>query len=110
LQLQVSESGTTNSEKIKTDRYFYEELNGARQAAYAYGYDGAQWIMDNFGINLEAFQSAAMQWMQIQNKEMKNGSYEQVQLYADHRSAKQEEYAAKFAAEQGGDISDDVAF
>ncbi|HEX6432291.1 MAG TPA: DUF6620 family protein, partial [Niastella sp.] len=38
LQAEVSEEGKTNLEKMRTDRYFYEELNGARLAAYAYGY------------------------------------------------------------------------
>ncbi|MDR2146567.1 MAG: hypothetical protein LBE91_08945, partial [Tannerella sp.] len=36
-------------EKLTNDRYFYEELCGARQAAYEYGMDGAQWIQDNYG-------------------------------------------------------------
>ena len=52
LQPNVSQEGIENLEKLKTDRYFYEELCGARIAAYQYGLDGAQWIQDNFGINL----------------------------------------------------------
>ena len=46
----LSEEGEANLERLKNDVYFYYELSGARQAAYEYGLDGAQWILDNFGI------------------------------------------------------------
>lgn len=106
LKAEVSQEGMANLEKMKTDRYFYEELNGARQAAYAYGYDGAQWIQDNFGINLADFQSAAMHWMPVTSNE----EFETMRVYGDYRQQKQDEYAQKFAAEQGGNVADDVAF
>lgn len=101
----ISEEGSKNLEKMQTDRYFYEELNGARQAAYAYGYDGAQWIQDNFGISLGDFQSVAMQWMPIANEELETMRY-----YLDYREQKEKEYSEKFAAEQGGNVADDVEF
>ncbi|MDR2081726.1 MAG: hypothetical protein LBP54_07585, partial [Campylobacteraceae bacterium] len=63
LETNVSQEGKANLERLKTDRYFYEELAGARNAAYAYGLDGAQWILENFGITLGDFQSVAMQYM-----------------------------------------------
>ncbi|MCG2618012.1 hypothetical protein LZZ85_27160 [Terrimonas sp. NA20] len=110
LQPEVSDEGKDNLQKMTTDRYFYEELNGARQAAYEYGYDGAQWIQDNFGISLGDFQGVAMKWMQVQNQEMSGGNYENIQHYVDHQQKKQQEYAAKFAAEQGGNVADDVEF
>lgn len=94
-------------ERLKTDRYFYEELCGARQAAYEYGLDGAQWILDNYGINLADFQSVAMQHMTAQNQ---NFNSESIHHYMDYQQEKQKEYAAKFAAEQGGNIADDVEF
>lgn len=103
----VSAAGQANLEKIKTDRYFYEELCGARQAAYEYGLDGAQWILDNFGITLGDFQSVASQYSIEQNK---NWSAEQILHFHDYQETKQKEYAAKFAAEQGGNIADDVNF
>lgn len=99
--------GTDNLEKLKTDRYFYEELCGARQAAYEYGLDGAQWILDNYGINLADFQSVAMQHMTVQNQ---NFNSEQIHHYLDYQQEKQKMYAAKFAEEQGGNIADDVTF
>lgn len=106
LKAEVSEEGSANLEKMKTDRYFYEELNGARQAAYAYGYDGAQWIQDNFGISLGDFQSVAMQWM----PQTSNEEFDTMRHYSDYREQKEKEYAEKFAQEQGGNVADDVEF
>ena len=106
LKAEVSAEGMANLEKMKTDRYFYEELNGARQAAYSYGYDGAQWIQDNFGINLGDFQSVAMLWMPLTADE----EYDTIRHYLDYREQKEKEYTEKFAFEQGGNIADDVEF
>ncbi|MDR6967319.1 hypothetical protein J2X31_001326 [Flavobacterium arsenatis] len=106
LQAEVSEEGKANLENMRTDRYFYEELNGARQSAYEYGIDGAQWIQDNFGINLGDFQSVAMQWMPSESVD----DYETIKHYLDYREQKQKEYAVKFAEEQGGNVADDVEF
>jgi hypothetical protein len=107
LQAAVSEDGAANLEKIKTDRYFYEELAGARQAAYEYGMDGAQWILDNYGINLADFQSVAMQWLTEQNQ---NWNSDDIMEFSNYQQEKQKEYAEKFAAQQGGNIADDVIF
>jgi hypothetical protein len=107
LQAAVSEDGAANLDKLKTDRYFYEELAGARQAAYEYGMDGAQWILDNYGINLADFQSIAMQWLTEQNQ---NWNSEDIMEFSNYQQEKQKEYAAKFAAEQGGNVADDVTF
>lgn len=110
LQVSISDLGKANLEKMRTDRYFYEELNGARLAAYQYGLDGAQWILENFGIPLGEFQSAAMQWLPVQNEEMNSGNGENLQHFIEYQQKKQAEYAARFAAEQGGNIADDVEF
>jgi hypothetical protein len=107
LEAPISAEGADNLEKMKIDRYFYEELCGARQAAYAYGLDGAQWILDNYGISLGDFQSVAMQHMTEQNK---NWSSDSIGHYHNYQEEKQKEYAAKFAAEQGGNVADDVSF
>jgi hypothetical protein len=109
LQAEVSEEGKANLEKLKTDRYFYEELCGARQAAYEYGYDGAQWIQDNFGISLGDFQAVAMKWSEVQAQDMINNT-DSIHHFVDYQQKKQAEYAAKFATEQGGNIADDVEF
>jgi len=106
LKPDAGDTNVENLEKLKTDRYFYEELCGARTAAYEYGLDGAQWIQDNYGINLGDFQNVAMQYLQKRNLE----DGETQQHYINYMQAKQQEYAAKFASEQGGNIADDVAF
>ncbi|MDR0800942.1 DUF6620 family protein [Fluviicola sp.] len=105
LNVAISEEGQANLDKLNTDRYFYEELCGARQAAYQYGLDGAQWIQENFGINLGDFQAVAMKWMEVQNAD-----WDSVPHFASYQQQKQAAYAAKFAAEQGGNVADDVVF
>lgn len=100
-------SENSNLEKLKTDRYFYEELCGARTAAYEYGLDGAQWIVDNYGISLGDFQAVAMDWMTAQNQ---NFDSAKLTHYMDYQEQKRKEYAEKFAAEQGGNVADDIEF
>lgn len=92
---------------MRTDKYFYIELEAARTAAYQYALDGAQWIEDNFGISLMDFQAVAMEWMTQQNQ-----NFDSNQIMEEHsfREEKENEYKAKFAAEQGGDIADDIEF
>ncbi len=107
LQATASAGGVDNLERIKTDRYFYEELAGARQAAYEYGLDGAQWILENYGINLADFQSVAMQHMTAQNQ---NFNSDDILHFNNYQQEKQKEYAKKFAAEQGGNVADDIEF
>lgn len=107
LGTNASEAGNDNLERLKTDIYFYEELNGARTAAYQYGLDGAQWILDNYGITLGDFQSVAMQHLTARNQ---SWSSEDILHYTNYMQEKQAEYAAKFAAEQGGNVADDIEF
>ena len=107
LKTTQTAQGSENLERFKTDRYYYEELNGARQAAYDYGIDGAQWIADNYGITLGDFQSVAMQWA---TKDNQTADFKAIQHFYNYRDEKQKEYAAKFAAEMGGNVADDVEF
>lgn len=88
----ISEVGIANLEKLKTDPYFFEELCGAKKAAYEYGLDGAHWIFDNYGITLVDFQLVENQWNQTIDKREVHFSKFQVD--------KQVEYAKKFAAKQ----------
>lgn len=107
LKTNTSEAGNENLERLKNDIYFYEELNGARTAAYQYGLDGAQWILDNYGITLGDFQSVAMQHLTARNQ---SWSSEDILHYSNYMQEKQAEYAEKFASEQGGNVADDVDF
>jgi len=93
-------------EKLASDRFYYEELAAVREAAYEAGLDGAQWILDNFGISLGDFQQVAMQWMQT----TRNEGYEVTRGYLDHHAAMKAAYADKFAKDQGGNIADDIDF
>ncbi|MDR0673436.1 MAG: hypothetical protein LBF93_07220 [Zoogloeaceae bacterium] len=106
LKANISPEGIANLARIKSDRYFFEELSGARNAAYEYGLDGAQWILENFGINLGDFQSVAMQY----GEENKKLDSEQLMEYLHYQGEKKDEYAEKFAAEQGGNVADGVEF
>jgi hypothetical protein len=106
LKADISPEGVANLERIKTDRWFFEELSGARNAAYEYGLDGAQWILENFGINLADFQSVAMQYGE-ENKRMDSA---EMLEYLRYQDGKKDEYAERFAAEQGGNVADDVEF
>jgi hypothetical protein len=110
LKVATSDEGNQNLEKLKTDRYFYEELCGARQAAHEYGIDGAQWVLDNYDINLGDFQSVAMHWANDNQKYMAAGDHESIMHFANYLVEKQEEYAEKFAEEQGGNVADDIDF
>jgi hypothetical protein len=69
--------------------------------------DGAQWILDNFGIGLGDFQAVAMKYMEIQNQNFDSNYVGDCMAY---QRQKQAEYAEKFAAEQGGNVADDVEF
>jgi len=102
-----SAASNPNLQRMQEDVYFYHELSGARNAAYAYGLDGAQWIQDNYGINLGDFQGVAMKWMEQRNL---NWNSERIMELTDYETAQQEIYAAKFAEEQGGDAADDINF
>jgi hypothetical protein len=107
LSTNITEEGQVNLEKMKSDRYFYEELCGARQAAYEYGMDGAQWILENFGIGLGEMQSVAMKYMEEQNKNFDSNA---ITHYLNYQNEKTKEYAARFAKEQGGNVADDIDF
>lgn len=103
------EGGAAGNEyftRISSDRYFYEELAAAREAAYEAGLDGAQWMLDEFGIALGDFQQVAMQWMESSRGE----DYEITRDYLDYHQEKKAEYAERFAGEQGGNIADDIDF
>lgn len=106
LQAAGGAGNAENLQRLATDRYFYEELNGARTAAYEAGLDGAQWIQTTYGLSLGDFQQVAMQWMELQKDETSEETLE----YVNYMDAKRQEYARKFADENGGNIADDVDF
>jgi hypothetical protein len=92
---------------IMQEELFYAELAGAREAAYEYGLDGAQWVLENFGIPLGDFQQAAMKHMQSHNALTNPRKMEEL---INFQNAFKEQYAARFAEEQGGNVADDIEF
>jgi hypothetical protein len=66
--------------------------------------------MDTTGIPLGEFQSAAMKWMNVQNNELSIGNSNYVMHFINYQRQMQQQYATKFAAEQGGNVADDVEF
>jgi len=98
---------TDNLNRLKTEKDFYLELEAARTVAYQYGIDGAQWILEEFGIDLMDFQSVAMQWMTKRNQ---NYSTEDMRRDHDFQEEVKAHYQERFAQEQGGNIADDVEF
>lgn len=105
LSAETSAEGRANLAKLESDRYFYEELTGARQAAYEYGLDGAKWIQENFGISLGEFQAVGVKWMSLRSED-----FGETMHFINYQQEKHKEYAAKFASELGGNIADDVEF
>lgn len=106
LKANVSAEGAANTEKIKTDKDFYQELEVARQVAYDYGLDGAQWIADKYGITLGDFQVAASIW----NQQIHQDIQADYQGYNDRQAAYNAKYKQLFASAQGGNVADDIQF
>lgn len=106
LQPNLSEAGAGNTEKIKTDKSFYDELEVARQVAYDYGIDGAQWIADQYGITLGDFQIAASQWNDQLQREVAADPQGYMQQQATYRA----KYEKLFSEAQGGNVADDIEF
>jgi hypothetical protein len=100
-------TNTDNIALIMQEELFYAELAGAREAAYEYGLDGAQWVLENFGIPLGDFQQAAMKHMQSHNV---LSNPRKMEALINYQNAFKEQYAAKFAEEQGGNVADDIEF
>jgi hypothetical protein len=106
LKAEISEEGAKNTEKIKTDKAFYQELEVARQVAYNYGIDGAQWIADKYGITLGDFQIAASQW----SPEIHQDIQADFAGYNERQDAYEAKYQQLFSEAQGGDLADDIKF
>lgn len=92
--------------QIKADKDFYQELEVARNVAYEYGLDGAQWIADKYGITLGDFQIAASKW----NTQIHADIQADFQEYTQKQDAYNAKYRQLFASAQGGNVADDITF
>ncbi|MBS0029055.1 DUF6620 family protein [Chitinophaga sp. 22321] len=106
LKANVSAEGADNTTKIKTDKAFYDELEVARQVAYDYGVDGAQWVVDTYGISLGDFQIAASNW----NAELHREIAADFEGYNKKQAAYRAKYEKLFSEAQGGNVADDIEF
>jgi predicted nucleic acid-binding protein len=106
LKPDASTGNAGNTERIKNDKAFYQELEVARQVAYEYGMDGAQWIADEYGISLADFQIAAVNW----NDQIHKDIQADFNSYNESQAAYQEKYRKQFADAQGGNVADDITF
>lgn len=106
LKPELSAEGSGNIEKIKADKDFYQELEVARQVAYDYGHDGAQWIADQYGISIGDFQIAAAKWSEQIHQDIQTDYEGYNQTQAGYR----EKYEQQFADAQGGNVADDIDF
>lgn len=107
VAVELSARGKETIEKMKVDRAFYVEAAAAVSAAYDYGIDGSQWLVENYEITNGDLQKIASYYGELDNK---NKDMQNLKKYADLMSLKIDEYKEKFAAEQGGNIADDISF
>lgn len=91
----LSAEGQANLTKLKTDRYYYYELEGAKDAAKAAGLNEIDWLLEKFGIPHTEFQAVFAQWLTFQNQ---NWDTTEMAKLIVHRQEKQKEYAAKIDA------------
>lgn len=88
--------------RLETDKHYFFEIQGALQAAYDNGIDGAQWLIDNLGLTVAQVNGAGTKYM---------NDFNTMAQMMDYQDQKKEEYAARFAKEHGtGGVVDDIEF
>jgi len=98
--LSADTASNPNLERLKTDEHFFYDLAAERDAAMEVGKDGAQYILDKYGIGIIDFQAQAVVWT-------RSGNYSSMITY---QMEKKEEYLKQFQNEMGGTIADDIEF
>ncbi|WP_160715042.1 DUF6620 family protein [Chitinophaga solisilvae] len=106
LKADTSAAGNENTVRIKSDKDFYQELEVARNVAYEYGLDGAQWVADKYGITLGDFQIAASLW----NEQIHQDIQADFQGYTSRQDGYKTKYQQLFTDAQGGNVADDIQF
>lgn len=98
--LSANIASNPNLERLKTDEHFFYDLAAERDAAMEVGKDGAQYILDKYGIGIIDFQAQAVVWT-------RSGNYSSMITY---QMEKKEEYLKQFQNEMCGTIADDIEF
>ncbi|MBZ4192673.1 DUF6620 family protein [Niabella beijingensis] len=89
-------------QRIETDKHYFFELQGALQAAYDNGLDGAQWLIDELGLTVAQVNAAGTKWM---------SDFNILAQMIDYQDQKKKEYNERFAKEANtGGVADDVEF
>ncbi|MEH6307698.1 DUF6620 family protein [Olivibacter sp. CPCC 100613] len=97
-----SEAAKATLHRLETDKYYFFEIQGAMQAAYDNGIDGAQWLIDELGLTVSQVNSAGTKWM---------GDFNIMAQMIDYQDQKKKEYSERFSSESGtGGIADDIKF
>lgn len=97
-----SETAAANLQRLESDKHYFFEIQGAMQAAYDNGIDGAQWLIDNLGLTVAQVNGAGTKWM---------GDFNTMAQMIDYQEQKKKEYSERFASESGtGGIADDITF
>lgn len=98
--LTADTTSNPNLDRLKTDEHFFYDLAAERDAAMEVGKDGAQYILDKYGIGIIDFQAQAVVWT-------RSGNYSSMITY---QMEKKEDYLKQFQNEMGGTIADDIEF
>lgn len=97
-----SETAKANLQRLENDKYYFFEIQGAIQAAYDNGIDGAQWLIDHLGLTVSQVNSAGTKWM---------GDFNTLAAMVDYQEEKKKAYSKQFARESGTDgVADDINF
>ncbi|MGO3807230.1 MAG: DUF6620 family protein [Sphingobacterium sp.] len=98
----LSEDAKATLERLETDKHYFFEIQGALEAAYANGMDGAQWLIDNLGLSVGQVNGAGTKYM--------NDFSVMAQMMA-YQEQKKNEYNEQFKKENGaGGVVDDIDF
>ena len=107
VAIELSEKGKASIERMRTDREYFIDAQAAVSAAYEYGIDGAQWLIDHYEITNGDLQKIAAYHAELDNKHIDG---ELSNKYSKLFHKKMDEYKKKFAEEQGGNVADDISF
>lgn len=88
--------------RLETDKHYFFEIQGAMEAAYANGMDGAQWLVDELGLTISQVNNAGVKYM---------SDFSIMAQMMDFQEQKKKEYSERFAKENGtSGVADDIEF
>ena len=91
-----------NLARLASDKHYFFEIQGALEAAYANGIDGAQWLIDELGLTVSQVNGAGTQYM---------NDFNTIAQMMDYQEQKKAEYGQQFAKQNGtSGIADDIEF